>query len=91
LLTEAVFLDVAKAFDTLWIDGLLFKLTVVNLSSYILHTISSKLRGRKFAASFITATSSRRFIEAGVAQDNLMFPVIFSLHVNDLPIPSHHV
>ena len=29
-LTGAVFLDVAKAFDTVWIDGLLYKLTLLN-------------------------------------------------------------
>ena len=29
-LTGAVFLDVAKASDTVWIDGLLFKLTLLN-------------------------------------------------------------
>ena len=29
-LTDAVFLDVAKAFDTVWVDGLLYKLTVFN-------------------------------------------------------------
>jgi len=36
-LTGAVFLDVAKAFDTVWIDGLLYKLTLLNLPSYIVH------------------------------------------------------
>jgi len=29
-LTGAVFLDVAKAFDTVWNDGLLYKLKVLN-------------------------------------------------------------
>jgi len=43
-LTGEVFLDVAKAFDTAWIDGLLYKLTLLNLPSYIVHTISSYLR-----------------------------------------------
>jgi hypothetical protein len=38
-LTGAVFLDVAKAFDTVWIDGLLYKLTLPNFPSYIDHTI----------------------------------------------------
>ena len=33
-LTGAVFLDVAKAFDTVWIDGLLYKLTLLNFPSY---------------------------------------------------------
>ena len=32
-LTGAVFLDVAKAFDTVWIEGLLYKLTVLNFPS----------------------------------------------------------
>jgi len=47
-LTGAVFLDVAKAFDTVSIDGLLYKLTLLNFPSYIVHTISSYLRGRTF-------------------------------------------
>ena len=38
-LTSAVFLDVAKAFDTARIDGLLFKRTLLNFPSYIVHTI----------------------------------------------------
>jgi len=51
-LTVAVFLDVAKAFDTVWIDDLLYKLTVLNFPSYIVHTISSYLRDRTFKDSF---------------------------------------
>ena len=81
----------AKAFDTVWIEGLLYKLTVLNFPSYLVHIISSYLRGRPFEASFLTATSSRRGMRAGVAQGGLISPVIFSLYVNDMPKPSHHV
>jgi len=45
-LTGAVFIDVAKAFDTVWIDDLLYKLTLLNFPSYIVHTISPYLQGR---------------------------------------------
>jgi len=45
-LTGAIFLDVAKAFDTAWINGLLYKLTLLNFPLYIVHTISSYLRDR---------------------------------------------
>jgi len=55
-LTGAVFFDVAKAFDTVWIDGLLYKLTLLNFPSYIVHTISSCLGDRAFEGSFHTAT-----------------------------------
>ena len=65
-LTGTVFLDVAKVFDTVWNDGLLYKLTLLNFPSYIVHTISSYLRDRTFKASFQTATSSRRGMWAGV-------------------------
>jgi hypothetical protein len=34
-LTGAVILDVDKAFDTVWIDGLLYTLTFLNVPSYI--------------------------------------------------------
>jgi len=50
----AVLLDVVKAFDTVWIDGLLYKLTLLNFPSYIVHTISLYIRCRKFEASFQT-------------------------------------
>jgi len=81
---------VAKAFDTVWIDGL-YKLTLLNFPSNIVHTISSYLGGRNFEASFQTATSSRRCVRAGVAHGGLISPVLFSLYVNDMPSPSHHV
>jgi hypothetical protein len=90
LLTGAVFLDVAKAFDTVWIDGLLYKLRLLNFPSYIIHTISSYLRVRTFEASFQKATSSRRCMLAGVAQGGLITTVLFSLYV-DMPSPSQHV
>ena len=65
-LTGGVFLDVAKAFDTVWFDGLIYKLTLLNFPSYIVHTISSYLRDRTFEAPFQTATSSHRGMKAGV-------------------------
>jgi len=77
-LKGAVFLDVDKAFDTVWIDGL-YKLTLINFPSYIAHTFSLYLWGRTFEASFQAATSSRRGIRAGVAQSGLISLVLFSL------------
>jgi retron-type reverse transcriptase len=90
-LTGAVFLDVAKAFDTVWIDGLLYKVTILKFPLYLVHNIYYYLWGRTFEASFLTATSSRRGMRAGVAQGGLISPVLFSLYVNDLPTPSHHI
>jgi hypothetical protein len=51
-LTGAVFLDVAKAFDTVWVKGLLYKLTVLNVPSYLVKTISSHFNCRTSQMSF---------------------------------------
>jgi hypothetical protein len=90
-LTGAVFLDVAKAFDTVRVDGLLYKLTILNFPSYLVKTIACYLNGRTFEASFQTATSTSRSMCAGVAEGGIISPVIFSLYVNDMPSPSRHV
>jgi hypothetical protein len=90
-LTGAVFLDEAEAFDTVWIYDLLYKLTFLNVPSYIVHTISSYLRGWTFEMSFQTATSSRRGMRDGLAQGGLISPVVFSLYVKDMLSPSRHV
>jgi hypothetical protein len=89
--TGAVFLNVAKASRTTWIKGLTYKLTVLTLSSYLVNTISH----------MITAESSKRLCgqprphviscAAGLAQGELLFPVLFYLYVNDILAPSRHV
>jgi hypothetical protein len=90
-LTCAVFLDVSKAFDTVWVDGILYKITILNFLSYLVNTISSCLKSRTFEGSFHLATSTIRRMRAGVAQSGIISPVLFSLYVNDMPSPSHHV
>ena len=90
-LTGAIFLHVAKAFHTVWVNGLVYKSTVLNFPSYPLRIITSYPRGRTFEASFQTATSTRRGMRAEVAQGGLISLVLFSLYVNDMPISSHHV
>jgi hypothetical protein len=66
-------------------------LTLLNFPCYIVHTILSYLRDGTFEESFQTSTSSGRGMKAGVAQGGLISPVLFSLYVNNMPSPSHHV
>jgi hypothetical protein len=82
---------VAKAFDTMWVKGLPNKLTVLNFPTDLFKTISSYLDCRTFQTSFQTATSTSRVMPAGVAQGGIVSPVLFSLYVNDITIPSRHV
>jgi hypothetical protein len=82
---------VAKAFDTVWVKGLLYKLTVPIFPYYLVKTMSSYLDCRTFQTPFVSATSTCRGMLDGVAQDGLVSPVLFSLYVNDIPTPYRHV
>jgi hypothetical protein len=81
---------VAKAFDTIWVDDLLYKLMVLNFPSYFVRTISSYMHGWLFEASFQTTTFTRCGMWARVAQGGLVSSILFSLCV-DIPAQSHHV
>jgi hypothetical protein len=89
-LTGAVFLDVVKPLTLVWVEGLVYKL-ILNFPSYLVKILSSYLHHRTFQSSFKSATSTRRTMRAGVAQNELVSPVLFSLYVNDMPSPSRHV
>jgi len=90
-LTGTVFLDVARAFDTVWVDCLPYKRTVLNFLSHLVKAISSYLLGRTLEASFQTGTSTFRRVRPGVAQGGMISPILFSLYVQDIPLPSLHI
>jgi hypothetical protein len=48
MIRGTVFLDVAKDFDTVWVNGILYKLKALNFPSYLVKTISSYLSSRTF-------------------------------------------
>lgn len=87
--TDAVSLHVANASDTLWNNGLLYKLTVLNFPSHLVKT-TSYLEHRMFQTYFQSATSTCRRMRATVGQSGVV-SVLFSLTVNDIATPSCNV
>jgi hypothetical protein len=68
----AVFLDVAKAFDTLLVDGLPYKLTILSFPFLACLNYIVLPKGRTLEASFQSATSTRRRKRARVAQRGII-------------------
>ncbi|GBO07477.1 hypothetical protein AVEN_95642-1 [Araneus ventricosus] len=66
--TGAVFLDIAKAFDNVWTDGLLYKLITMWIPGGLVRLMATYLRGKRFAVRVGSDVSSERAIDAGVAQ-----------------------
>lgn len=83
----AIFLDVAKAFDKVWHDGLLFKLRSF-LPDGLYQIIESYLTERSFFVKCQNERSSIRQINAGVPQGSVLGPLLYLLYTADIPKPS---
>jgi hypothetical protein len=78
-------LDVEKAFDKVWHDGLIFKLSTLNLPVQLINIIKSFLSNRSFYVKVDNQFSNVKPIQARVPQGSCLSPHLFSLYINDMP------
>ncbi|KAF7672587.1 RNA-directed DNA polymerase from mobile element jockey, partial [Astathelohania contejeani] len=82
--------DVNKAFDSLWHEGVLYKLQdIPAVSPPFLRLINNFLCGRKILPCFNGKSAAPFTPTAGVPQGSCLSPVLFNTFVNDLPQPKY--
>ena len=73
----AVFLDVEKAFDMLWNDGLMLKLAQLGVAGKMFTWINNFIHGRTFQVRVGNTLSCNKVLENGTAQGAQISPSLF--------------
>ena len=85
----AAFLDVEKAFDSDWHNGLRYKIFMLDLPTKMTHWLSDFLVGRVVQVNMNGLLSDKISPIARVPQGSALSPLLFLIYLNDLPKPHH--
>ena len=86
----AAFIDLKKAFDTVWRLGLFYKLLNNNVPKQIFNVIESMYTNTSYKIKFKDGLSSIFPSERGVKQGDVLSPLLFNFFVNNIVDTLNH-
>lgn len=83
--TGMISLDIAKAFDSIWYDGLSYKMIQRKFPTRLIKWIDNYCRGRTFTVKYEQAISNSFDIPNGLPQGSVLAPKLYILFTADIP------
>ena len=82
--SAVIFLDIQKAFDSVWHRGLLYKLSLLNIPYYLINILRQFLSNRSSQIKIHNFLSDPIFLEQGVPQGSPISPTLYNLYCHDI-------
>ena len=87
---KAAFLDVEKAFDNVWHNGLRYKICQLDLPTKLCRWLPDFLIERVIQVKTEGFLSPNVYPKAGVPQGSNLSSLLFLIYVNDMSNPTHY-
>ena len=84
--TITTFFDYSKAYDTVWRDGLLYKMIQNNIPYKYVRYVRHFLSGRKTVVSVNNTNSKQFLLKDGLPQGSSISPILFLIFINDIDV-----
>ncbi|CAF2084855.1 unnamed protein product [Rotaria magnacalcarata] len=92
--SAVILFDIKAAFDSVWHDGLIYKLNDLRLPKYIINYLTSFLKNRTASIEIENVLSRQFNLKSGTPQGSPLSPLLYIIYtadsMNDIPTHTEH-